>query len=139
MPSSTTPSLGAVTPRNRCGTFNHRARVEAETVNSKTSFQGDQHETAHAETILRGRLDAGTPDEADFDRRLAVLRARPNGRRAGVIVMLAIGGLVVAAAAAGLAYDVAKIRRPASIRRAHHVVLRPTALWPGCRCDPQGT
>jgi hypothetical protein len=103
------------------------------------SFQGDQHETAHAETILRGRLDASTPDEADFDRRLAVLRARPSGRRAGVIVMLAIGGLVVAAAAAGLACDAATIRRPASIRRAHHVVLRPTALWPGCRCDPQGT
>jgi uncharacterized cupredoxin-like copper-binding protein len=61
-------------------------------------------ETAHAEALLRERLNAGAIDETEFQHRLAVLRGQPNRRRWRVIVMATAGGVTLAAAAGGLAY-----------------------------------
>ena len=57
------------------------------------------------EAILRERRAAGAIDEAEFRRRLLVLRVQGNRpRRRGLIAVTAVGGLAVAAAAAGIAY-----------------------------------
>jgi uncharacterized cupredoxin-like copper-binding protein len=62
-------------------------------------------DAADPEAILRERRAAGAIDDVEFRRRLVVLRAQGNRpRRRGLILVIAIGGLAVAAAAAGIVY-----------------------------------
>jgi uncharacterized cupredoxin-like copper-binding protein len=62
-------------------------------------------DAADPEAILRERRAAGAIDDVEFRRRLAVLRAQGSRpRRRGLILVVAIGGLAVAAAAAGIVY-----------------------------------
>lgn len=62
-------------------------------------------DAANPEAILRERRAAGAIDDVEFRRRLVVLRAQGNRpRRRGLILVIAIGGLAVAAAAAGIVY-----------------------------------
>jgi uncharacterized cupredoxin-like copper-binding protein len=63
------------------------------------------HDAADPETILRERRAAGAIDDVEFRRRLEVLRAQGNlPRRRGLILVIALGGLAVATAAAGIVY-----------------------------------
>jgi hypothetical protein len=62
-------------------------------------------DAADPEAILRERRAAGAIDDVEFRRRLVVLRAQRNRpRRRGLIAVIAVGGLAVAAAAAGIVY-----------------------------------
>jgi uncharacterized cupredoxin-like copper-binding protein len=63
------------------------------------------HDAADPEAILRDRRAAGAIDDVEFRRRLEVLRAQGNlPRRRGLILVIALGGLAVATAAAGIVY-----------------------------------
>ena len=57
------------------------------------------------EAILRERRGAGAIDDAEFRRRLVVLRAQGSRpRRRGLVAVFAVGWLAVAVAAAGIVY-----------------------------------